>query len=226
MLENPVFESENSSPDGLQLTRRNLLALGAAAGIALSLPALPARAVDFTYSDAKAIRFLLEVAQLEYDFFARASVSGTAEALDERESNALAWIAKQDAELVRWCNAAFDRTNMGAASTFFTPNTSTSRPIPTYRFGLKSFEDRASLFASAISIKQIAVGAFHGVVGEAKAPDMIQAFASLAGVQGRHLGVLEELAGQNPFVVTESSLSRNEVAAQLEGYGFNREVLV
>jgi hypothetical protein len=121
MPENPAPDFEEGLTSGLQISRRNLLALGAVAGVALALPALPARA-DFTYSDATALGFLLQVAQLESDFFTRAATATTTEALDERESNALAWIAKQDAELVRWCNAAFDKTNMGAAATFFTPN--------------------------------------------------------------------------------------------------------
>jgi hypothetical protein len=68
------------------------------------------------------------------------------------------------------------------------------------------------------------VGAFHGVVAQADKPEMIQAFASLAGVQGRHLAVLLELSGQNPFVATEAALSRTEVANNLAAYGFNREI--
>jgi hypothetical protein len=225
MPENPVPDFEDNLASELQISRRNLLALGAVAGVALALPALPARATDFTYSDATALRFLIQVAELQSDFFTRVSTATTTEALDERESNALAWIAKQDAELVRWCNAAFDRTNMGAAATFFTPNTSTSRPTPTFRFNLNTFDTRAKLYSTAIQVKQTVVGAFHGVVAQADTPDMIQAFASLAGVQGRHLAVLQELSGQVPFVVTEASLSRTEVANNLAAYGFNREIM-
>jgi hypothetical protein len=229
MLEDSVFDSENTTSEDNsslepQFTRRALFAMGAIAGIALSLPALPVRA-DVAYGDAISLRFLQEVAQLEADFFARAANSSTAEGFQERELSALALIAKEDAELVRWFKAASATANMGSAWKFYTPNTSTSRPVPVYHFNLNNFETRTGLYSAAIEIKETAVGAFHGIVGQAKEADMIEAFAALAGVQGRHLAMLQELAGQNPFVTTESALSKKTVADNLASYGFNREVM-
>lgn len=225
MLENPVLEPQSDSdaaPAGL--SRRTLLKLGAIAGAALTLPALPARA-DFPYHDIRTLRYLEEIARLQSDFFTKAALSSPAEALEEREMNLFNLLAKQDAELKRWFLAARRRYNMGAYSTFYTPNLSTSRPIPSYRFGIGTFTSRGALYAKAIEIKETAVGAFHGAVGDANSPQMIQAFASLAGVQGRHLAMLRELAGQAPLIDFEAAISRRTAAQKFAQYGFNHEVL-
>lgn len=225
MPENPVFEPENSVPTSTNLlSRRSLLAIGAVAGAALALPSLPVRA-DIPYSDIMALRFLEEVARLEADFFTKAANSVTAEGIQEREMSALSLIARQDADLVRWFKAARQRYKIGAHSTFFTPNLSTSRPMPQYRFGGGTFNTRSGLYSTAISIKETAVGAFHGVVGQADSPDMIQAFAALAGIQGRHAAMLREASGQPSLVAFEAALSRSEVGQRFDAYGFNREVL-
>jgi hypothetical protein len=200
------------------------LAVGAVAGAALVLPALPARA-DFPYNDIVAMRFLEEIARLEADFFAKAANSSTADGLQEREVGVLATIARQDAELVRWFRAARGNYGLSAYSTFYTPNLSTSRPLPDYHFGAGTFNTRSGLYSTALLVKETAVGGFHGVVGEADSPKMIQAFAALAGVQGRHLAMLRELAGQNPLVPFEAALSQRVVAQRLDKYGFDREVL-
>lgn len=231
MPENPVFESENSVPtEGLNetnlLSRRSLLAIGAVAGVALALPSLPARAdAEAAYSDIMALRYLEEIARLQADFFTKAANSTTAEGIQEREINALNLIARQDGELSRWFRAARQRYKIGASSTFYTPNTSTSRPMPVYRFGFGIFNTRSGLYSSAISIKETALGAFHDVVVNADSPDMIQAFAALAGVQGRHATMLRELAGQPPLVTFESTLSRSAVLQRFEAYGFDKGVL-
>jgi hypothetical protein len=226
MPENPVFEPENSVPIlNNQLSRRSLLAVGAVAAAALTLPALPARAGDFPYSDIMALRFLEEIARVEADFFAKAANSSTAEGIQERELSAFSLIARQDSELVRWFKAARQQNKIGAFTNFYTPNQSTSRPTPTYSFGTDTFDTRSSLYSTAISIKETALGVFHSVVGDADSPKMIQAFAALAGVQGRHAAILRELSGQSPLVPFEATVSRNTAAQRFEAYGFNREVL-
>ncbi|HEX8465624.1 MAG TPA: hypothetical protein VF627_13485, partial [Abditibacterium sp.] len=175
MLENQGFAFETDSPN---LSRRTLLTLGAVAGAVLALPALPAKAAPVSYGDAKSLRFLEEIARIEADFFARAALSAPAEGLSERELSIFSLIGRQDGELVRWFKGARRRSGMSAYSTFFTPNRSTSRPMATYRFGADAFSSRNDLFSTAISLKETSVGAFHGVVGSANAPEMIQAFAA------------------------------------------------
>ncbi len=230
MLENPVLEpeyqdaAETPSAEAPLLSRRALLTLGLVAGAALTLPALPTRA-DFPYGDLRTLRYLEEVARLQAGFFSAASLSSPAEALPEREANLINLIAQQDSELVRWFASAQNNYSLGAASTFYTPNMSTSRPIPSYQFGLGTLNTRAAIFARAIELKEASVGAFHGAVGGASSPKMIQAFAALAGVQGRHLAMLQEVAGQEPLVDFEAALSRREAAQRFAKYGFNSEVL-
>lgn len=227
MPENPVPEPENESQNEAQpakLSRRSLLTLSAIAGAAIALPALPSRA-DFPYSDIRTLRYLEEIAALQADFFTKITMSSPADALSERERNIFNLLAQQDGEVARWSRAARRRYNMGAATTFYTPNLSTSRPLPSYQFGLGTFATREALFSHAIDIKETAVGAFHGAVGGADSPKMIQAFASIAGVQGRHLAILQELAEQEPLIDFENALSRSAVARKFEQYGFNREVL-
>lgn len=224
MLENPVA----SFPDDLEtpaLSRRALLMMGAAAGVALTLPALPSRADTAPYSDVRALRFLEEIARMEADFFAKVANSTPAEGLQSRESSALSLIALQDAELARWFKAARGRYKLGAADTFFSPNQAISRPLPDYRFDLNAFASREGLYDAAIGLKETAVGAFHGVVGEADSPKMIQAFASLAGVQGRHLALLREMSGRDALVAFEPALSKSVAAEKLASYGFKREAL-
>lgn len=226
MPENPVFEPENSVPISTNhLSRRSLLAVSALAAAALTLPTLPARAEDYPYSDIMALRFLEEIARLEADFFLKAAGSTTAEGIQENELSAFNQIARQDADLARWFRAARQQNKIGAFSNFYTPNQSISRPVPVYHFGNDIFNTRSGLYSAALSIKETALGAFYGVVNEADSPKMIQAFAALAGVQGRHAAILRELSGQSSLVPFEAVVSRYDAALKFEGYGFNREVL-
>ncbi|PQV64243.1 Ferritin-like domain-containing protein [Abditibacterium utsteinense] len=206
------------------LSRRALLGVGALVGAALCLPALPARA-DFGYSDVKALRLLEEIAGLEADFFAKAAISAPADGLQEPEMNAINLIARQDNELMRWFKAARGRYGISAFDKFYSLNQASSRPLPSYRFGAATSNTRAGLFSRAIEIKTVAVGAFHGAVGQADDAKLVQAFAALAGVQGRHLAMLQELNGQTPFTPLESAISLREAATKLSEYGFNAEVL-
>ena len=208
----------------LTLSRRALLTAGAVAAVVLSLPALPARA-DFGYGDIQTLRFLEEVSRLQADFFQKAAISAPAEALPEHDSNTINLLARQDAEVARWFGAARGKYGVSAFDGPASPNQASSRPIPEYRFLGDSFSNRDRILARAIEIKTLAVGAFHGAVGKARDPKLVQAFAALGGVQGRHLAMLSELTGKDPFVAFEKALSGAEVATKLAGYGFNAEVL-
>lgn len=222
-----VAPSESASPDdspSASLSRRALLGIGALTGLALSLPALPARA-DFGYSDIKAMRFLEEMANLEADFFARAAMSAPADGLPEREMNTFNLIARQDNELMRWFGAARGKYGISAFDKFYSLNQSASRPMTQYRFGASTSGTRAQLFARALEIKSTAVSAFHGAVGEVNDPKLVQAFAALAGGQGRHLAMLQELDGKSPFTPFESAMSLRQAANKLARYGLSAEAL-
>jgi len=217
-----VFERPQSPENSV--ARRGFLALTAAAcGAALLVGASPARAMG--HSDQQLLRYLEEVERLQQELFTRVSLSGTADGLSERESNTLAIIAKQDAEHVSWCLMAGQHFGVGTTSRSGSPNLESTRPATTYHFPAKSFEKRASLYALALAVKETAVGAYHGAVTRAESPEIIEAVASLAGVEGRHLAMMKELAGQDPFVPFEAALTPRQVADRLSGYGFNMEVL-
>lgn len=215
------LETEFSDPT---LSRRTLLAAGAVAAAILALPALPARA-DFAYGDVKTLRFLEEIARLQADFFQKAAISAPADALPERESNALNLLARQDSEVMRWFAAARGKYGVSAFDGPTTLNQASSRPLPNYRFNGETFKNRDTVLTRALEIKTLAVGAFHGAVGEATDPKLVQAFAALGGVQGRHLALLNDIAGQPPFTPFEAALSVAEVATKLAPYGFNSEVI-
>lgn len=223
MSQSPL-ETDSDFASRLTLSRRAVLAAGAVAAVALALPAFPARA-DFAYGDVKTLRTLEEITRLQADFFLRAAMSTPAEALAERESNLLSLLARQDAEVVRWFGAARGKYGVSAFDGPSTLNQASSRPVASYRFPLEALEKRDSMLALATEIKTLAVGAFHGAVGAARDPKLVQAFAALGGVQGRHLAMLNEIAGQPPFTPFEAALSPVEAATKLAAYGFNAEVL-
>ena len=217
VFERPQAEDKSAS-------RRGFLALTAAAcGAALILGAAPARAMN--YGDQQLLRYLEEVERVQQEFFTRASLSGTSDGLAEREANTISMVAHQDAEHVSWCVLASQKFGVGATSRTGSSYMESTRPATTYSFPLKSFERRASLFLLALSLKETSVAAYHGAVARANDPEIVQAIASLAGVEGRHLAMMRELVGQDPFVTYEISLSPRQVASKLSGYGFNMEVL-
>ncbi len=211
------------APASFAMSRRTALAAGALVAVAIALPTLPARA-DFAYGDLKTLRFLEEIAHLEADFFLKVSMAASAEALPESERNALNLMAREDDEMARWFSVARDKYGISAFDGPSTFNQASSRPIPSYHFPLLSFESRDAILKRALEIKGLAVGSFHNAVGAAKDPKLVEAFAALGGVQGRHLAMLSELAGQSPFVPFEATASVNEVARKFAPYGFNMEV--
>lgn len=220
----PQHPTETHSDFTPALSRRAVLAAGALAAVALTLPAFPARA-DFNYGDVKTLRLLEEVARLQANFFLKAVMSAPADALAERESSALSLLARQDSELVRWFGSARGKFGLSAFDGPSTLNQASSRRLSEYRFLSETFKNRDTILARAIEIKGLAVSAFHGAVGAAKDPKLVEAFAALGGAQGRHLAMLNELSGQSPFTPFETALSLADVATKLAPYGFNAEVL-
>ena len=218
------------SPDQAQpvcepISRRALLGLGAAAcGAALLFTSAPAQAAS--YGDRNALRFLEDIELFQTEFFRRVTLSATIDGLDEREMNALARLAQQDNEHALWFRIARRRMGIGAFERHYSPTQSSSRPPKTFRFPPDAFANRNGLYSVAIAIKEASVAAYHGQVGEADDPKLVQAIAALAGVEGRHLAMLKELFGQDPLIGFENALSRREAAQKLARYGFASETLL
>lgn len=208
--------SNDLSP--LDSTRRNLLALGAIAGAAaLVLPALPARALDSGLGGLAAPLKFLEAAQyFQGQFFSRALQSGSIDGLAPADGKALLTIANQDNEQARWINAV----RMQRGMTQGRANLPSSLTEPNFTVA-SAYGTRSKFFDSALAIKAASVGAFHGIVGKGGTAEMVQAVAALAGVQNRHLAVLREMAGVDPFDTYVTAISLQEASKTLGKYGFN-----
>ena len=195
-------------------TRRNLLALGAVAGAAaVLLPALPARAADAGLGAQ--LNFLQAAQYFSSQFFSRALQSGTIEDLSPAAGKTLLTIANQDNEQARWINAVRAQRGLMPAR----PNAPVSLTEPNFTVA-GAYGDRARFFDSALAIKTASVGAFHGIVGQGGKADMVQAIAALAGVQNRHLAMLREVAGVDPFDTYVQAVSMREASKTLAKYGF------
>ena len=221
MTEFPDHTLASASTDSFSLpetTRRNFLALGAIAGAAaLVLPALPARALDLGLPSE--LKFLQNAQFFQNQFFSRALQSGSIDAITPAEGAALMTIASEDSEQARWFRALRSKRAMMPSratmpSSITDPNFNVSG----------NYGTREKFFDSAIAIKSTVVGAFHGIVGKGGDAETVQAIAALAGVQNRHLAMLREMAGLDPFDTYVKALSLQEAGKTLSKYGFGTEV--
>jgi len=221
MTEFPDHLSSTPTPDApsrFGATRRNLLALGAVAGVAtIVLPVLPARAVDFGM--ASELKFLENANFFQHQFFSRALQSGTIDGISPAEGKAILTIANEDSEQARWISAV--RAARGLMP--MRNSASSSLTEPNFNVG-STYGTRQKFFDSALTIKATTVGAFHGIVGKGGKPDMVQAIAALAGVQNRHLAMLREMNGLDPFDTYVQAISMREAGNILSRYGFDTEV--
>lgn len=210
-------------PAAPDTTRRNFLALGAVAGAAaLILPALPARARDANLQDlATELRFLEAVQYFQGQFFSRALQSGSIDGLSPANGKAILSIANQDNEQARWINAV--RAQRGFVS--YSGAAPASLTEPNFAVG-GAYGSREKFFDSGLAIKTAAVGAFHGIVGKGGGADMVQAVAALAGVQNRHLAMLREMNGADPFDTYVKGISMQEASVTLAKYGFDTEAAI
>ena len=201
------------------LSRRGALALGVLAGAAaLTLPKLPARALDLGLPSE--LKFLENAQYLQNQFFTRALATPGLDDLTPRDTVAIDTIAREDGEQARFFRIARARGGVLASA----GTQPASLTAPTFTIGAGNFANRAKFLDSAIALKTASVGAYHGIVGQGGKPEIVQAIAALAGVQNRHLAILKELAGQDPFVTYVEAMPLQEAARALAGFGFGTEV--
>ena len=203
-------------------TRRHFLALSAVATAAtataatFALPALPTRASDLALTSE--MRFLQNAEFFQNQFFSRALRSGLIDPISPVEAKTLLTIANEDSEQARWFRAA--RAQRGLMPS--RGNMPSSMTDPNFQMGT-NYASREKFLASAITIKSTAVGAFHGIVGKGGKPDITQAIAALAGVQNRHLAMLKEMAGLDPFDTYVEAVAMDDASQTLSKFGFNTE---
>lgn len=219
MTESPdlTFSTDTNSVSPAT-TRRSFLALGAIAGAAaIVLPALPARALDLGLPSE--LKFLENMQFFQSQFFSRALRSGSVDPISPAEAKAVLTIASEDSEQARWFSAL--RAQRGLMPSRATMPSSLTEP----NFKMKNnYASREKFFASAITIKATAVGAFHGIVNKGGSADTVQAIAALAGVQNRHLAMLREMAGLDPFDTYVEARSMKEADSTLSKFGFGTAV--
>ena len=207
-------------------SRRNWFKLSfAACGAALALGAAPSFALSQT--DDQSFQFLLELEDFQHEFFDLAQRSGMAVGLTLSQQDILHLIAEQDREHREWARMAIQKfgvspLQMGASNAGRQTHWSSR-----YSFPEDAFDHGSAFFPLAIRLKEWSVQAYHGLVQRSHRGDIMQALASLAGIEGRHAAALREAAGINPLPSPfESYADPAIVTAQLAPYGFRGEYLI
>jgi hypothetical protein len=220
--------SHQVGPDVKSPARRQLLALGTAICGATVAGAIfnPARADlvaglgKVLYLDPIVFNFAFELEELESDFFNRLSSTGAYGSLTTQEQNVLEVIAAQDREHFQALVSLRDKYGYKAAGKLESSNTSASRRPRTFKTGVMG--DRTSLLSAALDLKENALFAYHGAVGLLKDPALLEAAASIAGVEGRHVAVLREVMGLDPVPAPfEGALEAQVAGRKLAKFGFN-----
>lgn len=207
------------APGETAISRRGALLLGALAGAAaLTLPRLPARALDL--GTPSNLKFLENAQYLQNQFFSSALISTALNDLTPRDTVAIDTIAREDGEQARWFRLA--RARGGVLASVGTQ--AASLTAPTFTINAANYANRAKFFDSAIALKTASVGAYHGIVGAGGPSEIVQAIAALAGVQNRHLAMLKELAGQDPFVTYVEAMPIQAAGNALGKFGFGTEI--
>lgn len=211
------------------LSRRAFL-MGAACCVGgLLLSRTPARAdildtlKKFLYLDPIVLNYAHEMEELERDFFERALRSDAFSQLDGRARNALSFIAGQDKAHFEALSMERERRGEKGATHFETRNASGSRPPRLFRYPRGVFDERKALLREAVYLKENVLFAYHGAVDLVRDPKLLGPAAAIAGVEGRHLVVLRELAGLDPIPTSfEGQVSPQTVGDRLaKRYGFN-----
>jgi hypothetical protein len=197
-----------------------------AVGGAEMLTPSPARAdiLDFLNKlfdlDPVVLNYAHEMEELQAEFFERASISKAAAELEPRVRNVIYTIAAQDRAHFEILTEAQRKARSRGGGTFATRNASSSRRPRRFFFDRHVFQSPAMLLPAAVEIKELCVGAYHGAVDLVDKPTLIGA-AAIAGVDGRHLAVLRELAGFDPVPFSfENQVSPQTIGNRLRRFGF------
>lgn len=213
-------------PSGL--SRRAFLMGTACCAGGLLLSRTPARAdildalKKFLYLDPIVLNYAHEMEELEKDFFERALRSSAFNELEGRERSVFSFIAQQDKAHFEALSMERERRGEKGATHFETRNASSSRPPRLFRYPRGVFDDRQALLHEAVSLKENVVFAYHGAVDLVRDAKLLGPAAAIAGVEGRHLVVLRELAGLDPIPTSfEGQVSPQTVGDRLaKRYGF------
>jgi hypothetical protein len=222
------FGADNSSPLSSRLSRRNFLMSAAICAGGLMVSRVPAEAdiVDtlnkFFNLDPTVLNFAHEMEELEKEFFLRALTSQGYQALDGRERNVFNLIARQDSAHFEALDRERSRRGTRRSNSLEGRNRSSSQRPRAFRFPADAFSSRENLLREAISIKENVLYGYHGAVDLVRDPKLLGPAAAIAGVEGRHLVILREIAGLDPVPTSfEGQVSPQKIGRVLARYGFN-----
>lgn len=218
-------DSSQAAPNGL--SRRSLLGLGGAvAASTLLAGGVRADILDTLRGpldlDPIVLNFAHELEELQSEFFRRLTNSPAYDEMEARERSVISAIAMQDRAHFEFFEALRGKLGARGGGAFETRNASASRRPRVFRFPSKAFRTRADALTEAVTIKENSVAAYHGAVDLLRDKKSLLAPAvAVAGVDGRHLAVLRELAGLDPVPASyELQVSPQVVGKRLGKYGF------
>ncbi|HEY0072465.1 MAG TPA: ferritin-like domain-containing protein [Abditibacteriaceae bacterium] len=225
--------SENacaSTPEAHELSRRAFLIRTLCAGgvLAAGTTLAPGKAqadiLDFLSKlydfNPVVLNFAHEMEELQADFFERASISRAGKMLEPRARNLIYEIAAQDRAHFEFLDELTQLQATRNGGSRRTLQTSASRRPRRFTFPAGAFEDKDMLLPAAVELKELCVSAYHGAV-HLITSNLLSPAAAVAGVDGRHLAVLREVAGLDPVPFSfENQVSAQVIGRKLSGYGF------
>jgi hypothetical protein len=222
----PVASQESAGVSG-GVSRRSLLALGGAvAASTLVAGGLRADVLDslkrFLDLDPIVLNYAHELEELQYEYFSRLARSQAYQQMEARERSVITAIAAQDKAHLEALDGIRGRLGARPGGHFESMNASASRRPRIFKFPSSAFATRKDALTTAVEIKENAVSAYHGAVDllrEKKA--LLEPAAAIAGVEGRHLAILREMAGLDPIPSSfELQISPQTVGSRLSKFGF------
>ena len=107
---------------------------------------------------------------------------------------------------------AHEAAHVGALSQTITDPGGEPVAKPEFKYPNGTFENRDAFLKTASTFEELGVTAYHGQVTEIMTPDILNAAASIAGVESRHAAVLAKMMGGKPFPAPfEKTASMDEV---------------
>lgn len=166
------------------------------------------------------LNFAHEMEELQAEFFERASVSRAGKMLEPRARNLIYEIAAQDRAHFEFLDELTQLQATRNGGTMRTRQASASRRPRMFTFPAGAFENKEMLLPAAIELKELTVSAYHGAV-HLITSNLLTPAAAIAGVDGRHLAILREVAGLDPVPFSfENQVSAQTIGKKLARYGF------
>lgn len=224
----------NTGHDGavsLQASRRRFLSLSAAGAAAVGVSALSSRRANADILDTVSklleldpivLNYAFEMEELQADFFGRVSRSPVYDQLEGRERGVFNLVANQDRAHYELLNSVRVRQGARQRGNFNEPNGLALKQERRFVYPAGAFTKRESLMKTAVDLKESCVAAYHGAVHLVGDASILTPAVAIAGVDGRHLAVLREIAGLDPIPTSfENQISPQIIGKRLAKYNFN-----